>query len=245
LKNKIGVFDSGIGGLTVLKEIYKHYPNEDYIYIGDNKNLPYGEKTKEQLLMYASKIFDYFIKEKVNIVVIACNTMCSNVFSKLTNKYKNVNIIGVIDATVDSFIKENKSNVLVIGTTATIKSNIYEKKIKSINSNINVYSLPTPKLVPLIENMEDVKDTIDEYLKPYDNIDSIILGCTHYKLIDKYINKNIKLINSSDGVVSKLKEYINTDSKNGSIKIYTTGALNEFNILCNKIMNMNAEFIEL
>ena len=93
--------------------------------------------------------------------------------------------------------------------------------------------------------MEDVKDTIDEYLKPYDNIDSIILGCTHYKLIDKYINKNIKLINSSDGVVSKLKEYINTDSKNGSIKIYTTGALNEFNILCNKIMNMNAEFIEL
>lgn len=245
MKNKIGVFDSGVGGLTVLKEIYKYYPNEDYIYIGDNKNLPYGEKTKEQLLMYASKIFDYFIKEKVNIVVIACNTMCSNVFNKLTNKYKNVNIIGVIDATVDSFIKENKSNVLVIGTTATIKSNIYEKKIKSINSNINVYSLPTPKLVPLIENMEDVKDTIDEYLKPYDNIDSIILGCTHYKLIDKYINKNIKLINSSDGVVSKLKEYINADSKNGSIKIYTTGALNEFNILCNKIMNMNAEFIEL
>lgn len=245
MKNKIGVFDSGVGGLTVLKEIYKYYPNEDYIYIGDNKNLPYGEKTKEQLFMYASKIFDYFIKEKVNIVVIACNTMCSNVFNKLTNKYKNVNIIGVIDATVDSFIKENKSNVLVIGTTATIKSNIYEKKIKSINSNINVYSLPTPKLVPLIENMEDVKDTIDEYLKPYDNIDSIILGCTHYKLIDKYINKNIKLINSSDGVVSKLKEYINADSKNGSIKIYTTGALNEFNILCNKIMNMNAEFIEL
>ena len=86
MKNKIGVFDSGVGGLTVLKEIYKYYPNEDYIYIGDNKNLPYGEKTKEQLLMYASKIFDYFIKEKVNIVVIACNTMCSNVFSKLTNK---------------------------------------------------------------------------------------------------------------------------------------------------------------
>lgn len=244
MKNKIGIFDSGVGGLTILSELYKKCPNCNYMYIGDNKNSPYGDKTKEQLLEYAKKIINYFIKNNVNIVVIGCNTTCSNVLNELKKLYKNIILIGVIDSTVNKFIKSNKKNVLVIGTNRTIDSNVYEKKIKEQNKLINIHSLRTPKLVPLIENGNDVEEVIDEYLKPYKDIDSIILGCTHYKLIEKYIKKDITIINSSDGVIdeiSKNLEYFN----NGSIKIYTTGNVDDFNRICIKIIDKKAQYLNL
>lgn len=240
---KIGVFDSGVGGLTILSELYKHYPLCDYTYIGDNKNCPYGDKTKEQLFSFASRIIDYFISLDIKLIVIGCNTICSNIFDDLKNKYNNITLIGVIDATVNNFIKSNKKTVLVIGTNGTINSNLYEYKIKSINKDIKVYSLATPKLVPMIESDIDTKEVINEYLKPYIDIDSIILGCTHYKLIEDNI-KNITIINSSDGVVEDIKPYI-INNGNGMMNIYTTGELNEFNKLCNKIMNMDAKKLDI
>lgn len=240
---KIGVFDSGVGGLTILSELYKHYPFCDYTYIGDNKNCPYGDKTKEQLFNFASRIIDYFMSLNINIIIIGCNTICSNIFDKLKDKYNNITLIGVIDATVNNFIKSNKKNVLVIGTVGTINSNLYEYKIKNINKNINVYSLATPKLVLMIESDIDTKLVLNEYLKPYKDIDSIILGCTHYKLIEDNI-KDITIINSSDGVVEEISKYIKNEG-NKSINIYTTGDLNEFNKLCNKIMNMNAKKLDI
>lgn len=244
MKNKIGVFDSGVGGLTILSELYKKYPNESYIYIGDNKNSPYGDKTSLELFNYGKRIIDYFIENGVNIVVIGCNTTCSTVFDKLSKLYKDITIIGVIDATINKFLDTNKSNVLVIGTNATIKSNIYENKIKEKNISIRVHSLATPKLVPLIENNLDVDLVINEYLEPYKDIDSIILGCTHYKLIENSIRKDIEIINSSDGVVLELSKYFSNENE-PNIKIYTTGDVNQFNRLCNKIMNINGEYLNL
>lgn len=240
---KIGIFDSGVGGLTVLKSIYDKYPNNEYIYIGDNINSPYGDKTKEELYEYASRIIDYFISLDIKLVVIACNTICSNILPTLKEKYKDIILVGVIDSTINSFIKKNKRKVLVIATTKTIKSNIYEEKINAIDKDIKVYSLATPLLVPLIEKGESVKQVLDEYLKPYKDIDSIILGCTHYKIIESDINKNITIINSSDGVVEELSNYL-VDGKS-SIKIYTTGNVCEFNKLCMKIMNKEGKFIDL
>ena len=125
---RIGVFDSGVGGLTVLKSLYKKYPNNEYYYIADSKHLPYGEKTKEELFSYASSIIDYFITQDIKVIVIGCNTICSTVYKDLESKYKDINFIGVIDATVDLFFKANKKNVLIIGTTNTIKSNNYGKR---------------------------------------------------------------------------------------------------------------------
>ena len=93
---KIGIFDSGVGGLTVLKSIYDKYPNNEYVYIGDNKNSPYGDKTKEELFNYASRIIDYFISIDIRLIVIACNTICSNVLNELKEKYNNITLIGVI-----------------------------------------------------------------------------------------------------------------------------------------------------
>lgn len=244
MKNKIGIFDSGVGGLTVLKSLSDKYKCIDYIYIGDNKYCPYGDKTKEELLNYAKRIVNYFIEKGISIVVIACNTSCSQTLDELKQIYKNITFIGVIDSTIDIFLKSKKNNVLVIGTSATINSNIYESKIKEKNNNIKVTNLATPKLVPLIENMEMTKEALNEYLNPYNDIDSIILACTHYKLIEKEIDKNIKVINSSDSIVNTIKNYI-IESTTGSVKIYTTGNINKFNKLCKMIMNKEADYLDL
>lgn len=244
MKNKIGIFDSGVGGLTVLKSLSDKYKCIDYIYIGDNKYCPYGDKTKEELLNYAKRIVNYFIEKGISIIVIACNTSCSQTLDELKQIYKNITFIGVIDSTIDIFLKSKKNNVLVIGTSATINSNIYESKIKEKNKNIKITSLATPKLVPLIENMEMTKEALNEYLNPYNDIDSIILACTHYKLIEKEIDKNIKVINSSDSIVNTIKNYI-IESTTGSIKIYTTGNIIKFNKICKMIMNKEAYYLDL
>lgn len=244
MKNKIGIFDSGVGGLTVLKSLSDKYKCIDYIYIGDNKYCPYGDKTKEELLNYAKRIVNYFIEKGISIIVIACNTSCSQTLDELKQIYKNITFIGVIDSTIDIFLKSKKNNVLVIGTSATINSNIYESKIKEKNNNIKVTNLATPKLVPLIENMKMTKKVLNEYLKPYNNIDSIILACTHYKLIEKEIDKNIKVINSSDSIVNTIKNYI-IESTTGSVKIYTTGNIIKFNKICKMIMNKEADYLDL
>ena len=241
MKNKIGIFDSGVGGLTVLKSLSDKYKCIDYIYIGDNKYCPYGDKTKEELLNYAKRIVNYFIEKGISIIVIAS---CSQTLDELKQIYKNITFIGVIDSTIDTFIKSNKNNVLVIGTNATINSNIYEEKIKERNKNIKVTNLATPKLVPLIENMEMTKEALNEYLNPYNDIDSIILACTHYKLIEKEIDKNIKVINSSDSIVNTIKNYI-IESTTGSVKIYTTGNIIKFNKICKMIMNKDADYLDL
>lgn len=244
MKNKIGIFDSGVGGLTVLKSLSDKYKCIDYIYIGDNKYCPYGDKTKEELLNYAKRIVNYFIEKGISIIVIACNTSCSQTLDELKQIYKNITFIGVIDSTIDIFLKSKKNNVLVIGTSATINSNIYESKIKEKNNNIKVTNLATPKLVPLIENMEMTKKALNEYLNPYNDIDSIILACTHYKLIEKEIDKNIKVINSSDSIVNTIKNYI-IESTTGSVKIYTTGNIIKFNKICKMIMNKDADYLDL
>lgn len=240
---KIGVFDSGVGGLTILKALYNNYPNYEYFYIGDNKNCPYGDKTKAELFIYASKIIDYFISLDINLIVIGCNTICSNIFDELKTKYNKINLVGVIDATVKEFLKVKSKETLIIGTTGTINSHLYEKKIKALDSSIKIHSLATPELVPMIEKGLSTKKVIKKYLEPYNNIDSIILACTHYKLIENNI-QNLKIINSSDGVVNDVKKHLK-ESKKGSIKIYTTGNVFKFNHLCYKIMGIKAHKINL
>ena len=240
---KIGIFDSGVGGLTVLKSLSEKY-NAEYIYIGDNKNCPYGEKTKDELLTFAVRIVNYFIKQGISIIVIACNTCCANVLDDLRVMYKEITFIGVIESTINRFIKLNKNNVLVIGTNATIKTNIYETKLKEKNNNLVVTSLATPLLVPLIEDGIDVKKVLDNYLEPYKDIDSIILGCTHYKLIEDKIDRNITIVNSSDCVVDNIKDFIIPVDKL-KITIYTTGDKCKFSKLSTRIIGLKAKHIDI
>ena len=240
MERAIGVFDSGVGGLTVLNSIKSLLPNENIIYIGDNYHCPYGDKTPAQLFKYASGIVEYFIKQNVKLIVLACNTTSSTVLERLQMTYPEVMIIGVIDATVNDFINRKVANTLIIATVATIKSNKYPETIKQIDSKIETFSLATPKLVPLVESgkyKEGIYDVLHEYLDDYkEKVQSIILGCTHYPILKEQIENvlpNIEYVSSSEAISKSVKDILSKKkllnlNKNNYIKIFTTGDVDEF-----------------
>ena len=173
---KIGLFDSGLGGINVLNELLKTYPNNEYIYYGDTKNLPYGNKTKEELLSFAKEIISFFEKKQVDLIIIACGTMSSNCLKEI-KEMTNIKVIDIISPTIN-YLKEKEYNkILVFGTNRTIESHIFSNKLS------NVIEIPTPEFVPMIENNNIDENIIKNYFKYYQNIDYLILGCTHYLLL--------------------------------------------------------------
>ena len=200
MKNSpIGIFDSGIGGLTVAHAITKALPNENIIYFGDTKHLPYGEKSKEAIQTFSKKIIKFLIEKKCKTIVIACNSASSVADESVYRVSASTPIYNVIDPVVKEVIKIcSDYNIGVIGTKATIGSGIYESKIKSKCSTSNVISLATPLLAPMIEEgfiNEKISNTvIANYLANpvLKNIDHLILACTHYPLIHKEIDEYYK-----------------------------------------------------
>lgn len=199
---RIGMFDSGIGGLTVLKAFLKKYPNNEYIYYGDTLNVPYGDKSKEELLKLSTNIIKFLESKNVDIIIIACGTISSNVYEELKEICK-VPLYNIIEE-IPNYIEEKKyRHVVVIATNATINSHIFKQKIK-----ISVTEIPCPKLVPLIENKDE---SIDNVIKEYINnikADAIILGCTHYPIIKdkirKIIGKNIDIIDMGEVLANRI-----------------------------------------
>ena len=183
---RIGIFDSGIGGINVMASLIAKYPNNEYIYFGDTKNIPYGNKNKEQLLHLASEAIDFLIKKDVNIIIIACGTISSNCYQELKNKYK-IKIYDIISPTIEYLKNSNLKNIGVIGTIKTIESNIFNIKNKNIKQKM------TPSFVPIIENNEinSKSDFIIRELQEFKNDDILVLGCTHYPLLKNIIEKNI------------------------------------------------------
>lgn len=240
MKEKIGIFDSGVGGLTVLNSMQKMVPYADLVYVGDNKNCPYGDKTKEQLLEYASRVIEYFTSINIKMIVLACNTTSANVLDELRIMYPHLKLIGVIDSTVLDFISREKKSVAIVATNATISSHKYLNTIKNYNQNYEVFEIATPKLVPAIESgsyKNGMKQILSHYLANYQNsIDSIILGCTHYPIIIddfKEVLGNIEYISSSSSVSYEVKNILETNlslDKNavGDVVIFTTGDVKEF-----------------
>ena len=213
---RVGVFDSGIGGLTVLKNLYKHYPNNDYIYYGDTLNLPYGNKTKKELETLSSKDVEFLLSKNVDIIFIACGTVSSNCINYLKNKYQ-IPIYDIITPTIKYLNDSSYQNIGVIATNATIDSHIFKN-----NLNKNIYEIKTPDFVPLIEenNKESLMNTIDKYLNEYKNkIYILVLGCTHYPLIkdniNSYLNNQIPLLDMSELLLDKLK-----NNHTSSVNIY-------------------------
>ncbi len=209
---RIGLFDSGVGGLTVLKKLVSKYPNNDYIYYGDTLNNPYGNKTKEELLKLSKQNMEFLIDKKVDLIIIACGTVSSNCLNELKLSY-NIPIISIITPTIDYLNNNNYKNIGIIATKATINSHIFKNNI-----NKNVIEIATPKLVPLIENndLDNIDNILHEYLDNYQNkIDILILGCTHYPII----KDNIKKIISNTIDMSDLVK-LDNNSGNGTVKIY-------------------------
>ena len=176
---RIGLFDSGIGGLNVLSELLKKYPNNEYIYYGDTKNLPYGNKSKEELIKLSSNIIRFFEKKEVDLIITACGTISSNCFDEL-KKITSIPLYDIISPTINYINNSKYQNIGLIGTNKTIESGIFPQRI----INRHVYSIPTPNLVPIIENNLEREPILSNYLLEFkDNIDCLILGCTHYPLL--------------------------------------------------------------
>jgi len=229
---KIGVFDSGIGGLTILKELLSLRPNNQYIYYGDNINLPYGEKSKEELIKIGDNIINYFINQNVNLIILACGTM-SSVIDK--SKYK-VKIIDIIEPTVEYLKGINTKSVLLLGTTRAIEEGIFKRKLEE--NNILVYDKACPKFVLILENKikENIDIVIDEYLKEfkYKSFQHIILGCTHFSLIDNKISEylNVETVNIGKLIANILPN----DGKRG-LEIYFGKVDNELENNVRSIIN--------
>ena len=184
---RIGLFDSGVGGLTVLKSFLKYHPNNEYFYYGDTLNVPYGDKSIDELYNCVQKIIKYMKEKKVDIIVIACGTVSANLYDRLKEEI-DIPIYSVISELPEYIEKMKYKKTFVMATNASVNSHVFRNKL-----NNEVIEVACPKLVPIIENekFEELDEALDEYLKEIDGVDSIVLGCTHYPIIKDYIRKKI------------------------------------------------------
>lgn len=222
----IGIFDSGVGGLTVAHAIKQLLPNENIIYFGDTAHLPYGDKSAESIQAYSRKITEFLLSHNAKVILIACNSASASAFTTLKKEFGSKTIlIDVIDPVVDYMHTRNFSKIGVIGTKRTVSSGMYEKKLKKSSPDTAVISMATPLLVPMIEEgfiFDDISNAIIRtYLSNPDlnGIQALILGCTHYPIIKNQISKifnfNVEIVDSARIVSLLLKE---TLEKNDLLK---------------------------
>lgn len=237
-KSPIGIFDSGLGGLTVVKEIINLLPNENIVYLGDTARVPYGTKSKETIIRYSLENTKFLVTHNIKLLVVACNTSSSYAIPHIKRNFKNLKVVEVITPGAKAAVESTKKNKIgIIGTKATIKSGSYEKIIKKLSKKIKIYARATPLFVPLVEegwvdkiinSKEDFYTSINheniirqvavEYLSPLKDagIDVLVLGCTHYpaikSIIQNVIGLDVKVIDSSKEVAKVVKQVLE-DSK--------------------------------
>lgn len=243
--NSIGIIDSGVGGLTVATEVIQQLPNEHIIYLGDNARCPYGSRTKKEIIEYTFEIVDYLLHQNIKALVIACNTMTAYTLDLLKEKL-SIPVIGVIQPGARAAVKQNNSQTIgVIGTEATISSNAYPETLHTLNPEIKVISAACPLFVPYVERGIFEGDLIDEIvssslidIKNKSDLDTLILGCTHFPLLKKSIQKvlgnTVKIISPSQETAQDLKAILRekgkllTEKKTPTYTFYTTGELKNF-----------------
>lgn len=257
----IGIFDSGIGGLTVLREITKVLPNENYIYIGDTARFPYGTKSKTTVTKFACQIVDFLLKKNVKLIIAACNTVSSNSLNVLKKNY-SIPIIGVIESGIKLALNLTKNNKIgIIGTQATINSHKYQDLILKNSRNSQVFEKACPLFAPLVEDLIFEGDITDLTIKYYLNdlksekIDTLILGCTHYPLLEKALKKffglKVQLINSGYAISLEAKELLqksklfNNKKTNSNVVIYASDLNENLKKLAKAIFNNHSLKIKL
>lgn len=217
----IGVFDSGVGGLTAVKQIMKLLPNENIIYFGDTGRVPYGTRSRETIVKYTRNDIRFLQSFDVKMIVIACGTASSASLPHIKSEF-DVPIIGVVDAAVKAAVDATKNKKIgVIGTQGTINSGSYERLIKESDNSIQTFARACPLFVPLVENGHfDTKVTqlvVEEYLEEIKkaDVDTLILGCTHYpllkKVIGEYMGKDVTLIDPGAEAAKHLQAIITED----------------------------------
>ncbi|MDD4957637.1 MAG: glutamate racemase [Candidatus Omnitrophica bacterium] len=233
----IGIFDSGVGGLTAVRSIRKLLPGEDIIYFGDTARVPYGNKSKETITRFTSEIMSFLLKKDIKMAVVACNTASSLSLTFLKRAYR-LPVVGVIVPGVKEAVKATKNHKIgVIGTNSTILSGSYERELRRVSPRAKLYTKACPLFVPLVENgmtSDPVTRMVSEkYLKTMRKrkVDTLILGCTHYPLLRKTIADtmhDIVLIDSSSAVAKEVKKIIKDNGlgcfprKKGRIKCFVS-----------------------
>ncbi|MGL5936584.1 MAG: glutamate racemase [Cetobacterium sp.] len=224
---KVGVFDSGVGGLTVLKELLKELNSTDFIYYGDSLNSPYGTKSIEDIRSFSYKIGEFLINQKVDLIVIACNTATVASLDYLKEKFPTLPIIGVINPGANMALKQSQNKKIgVLSTPLTAKTNAYKNAIRDLNPNYEVYQQGCELLCPMIEKGWEDNEKSEKILKDYINqlpkdIDTLILGCTHYPYLEEKIKTivNYNIVNPAKETAKLVKEKLNELRDNSVVNI--------------------------
>ncbi len=255
---KIGIFDSGLGGLIVTRAIHRLMPEYEYVYFGDTKRVPYGNKSHEAIFEFTREAVDYlFREENCAIVIIACNTASARALRQVQQTYLPENfpdrkVLGVLIPAAEEASKYERVGVLA--TLGTVASNTFGVEIKKMNSKTKVFQHPAPMLVPLIEEGEVSlsRPFLFKYLDAFKNkkLDALVLGCTHYPILKKEIRKilpkGVRIISQDEIIPKKFKEYLERHpeiagklSKNKSMKITVTDKTQNMNRLVKKWFGSN------
>lgn len=238
----IGVFDSGLGGLSVLNKLVKSH-KANYFYLGDNKRVPYGSKSKDEIIRYSNEIVKFLEKFDIDFYVVACNTISVNSLNFLRENF-NKKFISITEMGIKSVLEE-EGDVYLLATKATVNTHVYKEKIEK-QSNKTVTEVMAPRLVDLIEEGDTSGPNLDKNIKGYlkiannKKIKNIILGCTHYPIIEKEIEKNLTYdANIIDPSIYLCKKLIFKENENTKVKIFMTDINPITQEMTNKIMGKN------
>ena len=243
-RRAIGVFDSGLGGLTAVLALRKLLPNENIVYLGDTARLPYGEKTPAELKNCVADDINFLKSQDVKLVLIACGTVSSNFDREELSKEFDLPIIEVLTPAVEKACKVTRGKIGVIATTASIKAGAYKREISKKGQGCEVFDVACPKFVPLVEsgrlsyNDKEVKEAVDEYILPLkkEGIDTLILGCTHYPLLKdaiKEVLSDLEFIDVGAEAAKMARDYITsremqTDRENGVCRFFVSSDAENF-----------------
>ena len=255
----IGIFDSGVGGLTVAAAIKRQLPGESFIYFGDTKHSPYGDKSGDTIRRYSSEISDFLLAKDCKAIVIACNTASALAYDELVKKHPNLPILNVVDPVAQFVASQKPEKIGIIATRATTKSKIYKKRLLEINTNLIIEDAATPLLVGLVEegflNTEVSKAAIKQYLQhpKFRNLDSLILGCTHFPLLQKEIEIFFKgkthVVDSPELVAKELAKILKgknllCENEEGQYQFYVSEKTAAFSKIAKNFFGENIQLKE-
>lgn len=243
----IGLLDSGIGGLTVLKQALQQLPKEKFIFIGDQKYMPYGPRTKEDVTNLTRRLVKFLISKKVKAIVFACNTATAEAMEEIQLEV-DVPLIGVVEPGSKAATAVTNKKLGIIATEGTIKSQLYTKEVHKLNSDLIIFDKATPTFVPMIEAGKADQDIIKNELQYFDDkdIETIILGCTHYPIIAnevaQYFDNRVQVVDPSYNTVEELKNYLDVNNlladQKQSVEYYTTADADKFASAITRILKI-------
>jgi glutamate racemase len=260
MNKPIGVFDSGVGGLTVLYELTKLLPHENFIYFADSQNAPYGPRSRKEIIDFSSKIIDFLISKNCKLIVIACNTATAAAVNIMRQKY-SMPIVGLEPAVKPACLKTQTGHVGVLATKGTFRGNHFKNTSEKYREYVKIHLQVAKGLVELAENGifegQDAEKLIAKYVNPLvaENIDQLVLGCTHYPLfknqIQRFAGENVNLIDSGEAVARRTKDVLmlnkifnNTQNKQ-TIKIYASKNTSALSYVAAKLFNIGENMLNV